>query len=191
MFIFESSSGKGGVGKTTLAWALACYWAMDGANVCIVDGDLTSHQLTDTFNEFGEQAFDLVDAIPDESAGYDICIIDRAPSTKTERTDCTAVLYIMEPHRLAIQAYDRARRIVDGRNAVLVVNKCDFRKAKHKANASTLEKEHGCLIARVNVTYEALLENGVNLYSMRKTESWNKAVKEIAQIAKALERFMV
>ncbi|MEO1517511.1 MAG: ParA family protein [Bacteroidota bacterium] len=93
-FVITVANSKGGVGKSTVAYGLACYYAQRGAKVAILDEDI-QQTITDnieTARDRGEEVpIDLLDKEQmssyqklSEESEYDIIFVDTPPVLTTQ-----------------------------------------------------------------------------------------------------------
>ena len=93
-FIITVANAKGGVGKSTVAYSLACYYAQRGARLGVLDEDI-QQTITDNIEMCRERGEDVPVQIIDknklksyqdlaESDEYDIIFIDTPPVLTTQ-----------------------------------------------------------------------------------------------------------
>lgn len=184
MFKVELLSGVGGVGKTTLALALAGHWVKDGAKVAILDCD-ESLQLFDANSDF-----EVVTTPPENNSDYDILIIDNAPGTTTPTHNPNVIVYPMLPHSKSLKALERTKSAIKTNNVVFVANRCDFRKTLHRENARLIRALYNGMQLKENAFIENILESGVNFLDCKKDNNYYKAKNDIALIAQRIEQFI-
>ena len=93
-FIITVANAKGGVGKSTVAYSLACYYARRGASVGILDEDI-QQTITDNINAWEDQGTEVPVKLIDkesltsyralaETEEYDIVFVDTPPVLTTQ-----------------------------------------------------------------------------------------------------------
>ncbi len=93
-FIITVANAKGGVGKSTVAYSLACYYAKRGASVGILDEDI-QQTITDNINAWEDQGVDVPvklidkDNLPSyqslaDNEEFDMIFVDTPPVLTTQ-----------------------------------------------------------------------------------------------------------
>lgn len=112
-------SGKGGVGKSTIAVNLAGWYASRGKRVCVVDTD-KQQTLSDIYLQ-NLCGFDVQITEPRPSDGYDYVLFDHHPSHDMIQL-CDHVVCPIRPSRIDFESYRRSRAFIGNRQHILVVN---------------------------------------------------------------------
>lgn len=189
MLIVNILSGAGGVGKSTLALCLAAHWSKDGASVAIHDFD-ESQQLSDAIRQqsTSENGFEILPYLPEN--GFDILIIDNAPSTKNALIKHDVLIYPMLAHGKSIRALERTKRLIQTSNVVFVCTRCNMQSAIDKQNYAIIRQDYDGLLMRESSFYKKVMENGGNFLNYKKNKPYYMAKNEIALIAQRIEKYI-
>lgn len=153
-------SGKGGVGKTTTAVALASYWAASGSDTYFVDADpqdaggatwwLEQTPPLDTLDFVKCTDSDTLRRIP-EIEGYEFVVIDTPPRPETDQMNVIAsvsdlIIVMADTEGLALSAaIQTVKNIVEpsGTPYACLVSMVDPRRSGRSAEAQHVLRANG------------------------------------------------
>lgn len=132
-FIITVANAKGGVGKSTIAYCLACYYAKRGADCAILDEDIqqTISDNIEMFHDRGEDvSVSLIDRneLPSYAAlrdlPHDIVFVDTPPVLTTQLEDIYDVSdMVLIPIKPSTHDYKSLMRSIDTIQDVMRRNK--------------------------------------------------------------------
>lgn len=182
MYKIGIASGKGGVGKTTLAWNLCGYWHNEGLKVCLADID--EQQNAFDMSRKGKVPFTVMSAIP--SGGYDVCVIDHAPGTKTQNQGDIIVRPI-KASALDLASFKRFNRMFVGKKVIPVITMLRLNSSTQMEIALEMKKDHKAFWVKQRTIYETAMSEGCTIDGLKKSQVRYEAMNEIALIAQKVE----
>lgn len=133
-FIITVANAKGGVGKSTVAYSLACYYAQRGATVAILDEDI-QQTISDNISAWKEQEVDIPIHLIDkeqldsyeslaELEEYDIIFVDTPPVLTTQLEGIYDISdMVLIPIKPSTSDYNSLMRSIDTLKAAMERNK--------------------------------------------------------------------